>query len=222
MENNITNNLKSVPNKTTIKVSNTLRAKLAEIGNKDETFEDVIWRMIRRAEPERSGEITTNKSSVIQYKRKKEFIELATYLKDILPIRIEKTGYEYEYNVPPKKEGEWELDIKILKVYHKQKSYNPSEFFGVDNEHKHLSEEFTRIYFQLLVEIIYNEFGIPKWKYVPSADEINIMEFKAIYAKHNLSQESFINDVEDVLRNFSERKVDLKTKKQLENSVAGS
>lgn len=219
----------SQPNKTTIKVSNTLRGKLAEIGNKDETFEDVIWRLIRRAEPERSGEIVTSKSSAIQYKRKKEFVELIMDVVDSYEIvsdketrsimKSKKVGVEYEYNIPPKKEGEWELDIKILKVYYGEKTRNPSEFFGVDNEHKHLSNEFIQIYFKILAEIFIKEFGITKLKYL--FDHLSILEWRKVYYENKLSQESFINDVEDVLRNFSERKIDDKVKKQLENSAVG-
>jgi len=208
-------------NKTTIKVSQELRGKLAEIGNKDETFEEVIKRLIRRAEPERSGEIVTSKSSVIQYKKRKEFIEYIIYkiAKGGSFGPILKIGVEYEYNIPPNKEGEWELDIKILKVYYEQKAYNPSEFFGVDNEHKYLSKEFISIYFKILAEIFVKEFGITKLKY--STNHLSILEWRKTYYENKLSEESFINDVEDVLRNFSEKQIDPKTRNQLENSVAG-
>ncbi len=245
MEKGLRDGLTDRADKTTIKVSTELRDKLAEIGNKDETFEDVIKRLIRRAQAERSGEIVTSKSSMIQYKRKKEFVELYIDLgvlshpmricgeskdmvvrdkkdKDIGRIKIpQKAGIEYDYNIPPKKEGEWELDIKIIKIYYNQKTYNPSEFFGVDNEHKYLSNEFMQIYFQVLSEILIREFGITKLKNFSRAHRVNILEWRKIYYENKLSEESFINDVEDILRNFSERQLDAKVKKQIENSIAG-
>lgn len=229
MEKGLKNGLTDTPNKTTIKVSQELRSKLAEIGNKDETFEDVIKRLIRRAEPERSGEIVTSKSSVIQYKRRKEFIELITQIENkegnTLPQEPPPpplpVGIEYEYNTPSKKEGEWELDIEILKVYYEQKVYNPSEFFGVDNEHKYLSDEFIKIYFEILTEIFIKEFGITQLRSFSLYQELSILKWRKIYYENKLSEESFINDVEDVLRNFSERKIDSKTRKQLKSSIAG-
>jgi len=219
------------PNKTTIKVSNELRNKLAEVGKKDETFEEVIWRVIRRAEADRSGEVVTSKSSVIQYKRKKEFVALSMFIRskgstfgpNVKNVSVEGVGFEYEYNVPPRKEGEWELDIKIIKVYYMQKTYNPSEFFGVDNEDNYLSDEFTNIYFVILSEILVKEFGITKLKghdYF-SSKLLDILSWRKIYYENKLSQESFISDVEDVLRKFSDRQLDEKTKKQIRSSVAG-
>lgn len=225
--------------KTTIKLSIDVRDKLAEIGNKDETFEDVIKRLIRRAESERSGEITTSKTSMIQYKRKKEFVEIMVgFLNEKLKalphnsirkhakltpgdIIYESTGIEYEYNTPSKKEGEWELDIKILKIYYKQKSYNPSEFFGVSNDKLFFSDEFINTYFRILSEIFIKEFGITKLKNFSGEQRLKILEWRKIYYENKLSEESFINDVEDILRNFADRKIDSKTKKQIEGSVVG-
>jgi len=211
--------LKDILNKTTIKVSVPLRDKLAEIGNKDETFEDVIWRMVRRSDSERSGEIVTKKSSMIQYKRKKEFVELIR--KKGINLNSEKAGFEYEYNIPSKKEGEWELDIKIVKVYYGQKSYNPSEFFGVTNEDKYLSYDFTQIYFQILSEIFTKEFGITKLRNFSADQMLKILEWRKIYYENKLSEESFINDVEDVLRDSSDKKIDAKTKNLIDKSVMG-
>jgi len=207
-------NMMNMPAKTTIKVSQELRSKLAEIGNKDETFEEVIWRLIRRAEPERSGEVATSKSSIIQYKRKKEFVELEAGI-------LKNVGFEYEYNVPPKKEGEWELDIKILKVYYSQKSYNPSEFFGVDGEHKYFSDEFIKVYFKILADILIKDFGITKLKNFVSSQLLQILEWRKVYYENKLSKESFTNDVEDILIDLSKRQIDIKTRKQLGNSVVG-
>lgn len=230
MKKGLRDGLISTPNKTTIKVSQELRGKLAEIGNKDETFEDVIWRVIRRAESERSGEIVTSKSSVIQYKRKKEFVELDMGIlnepgmmgnKKARLISSERAGFEYEYNTPPKKEGEWELDIKIVKVYFKNKVYNPSEFFGVTDEDKRLSKNFIGVYFNILSDILSKDFGITKVKKLSDKQKLSILEWRKVYYENKLSHESFINDIEDVLRNFSEKQIDSKTKKQLENSVAG-
>jgi len=219
MKKGLKNDLISRSNKTTIKVSNNLRGKLAEIGNKDETFEDVIWRLIRRAEPERSGEITTGKSSVIQYKRRKEFAELKGWIQSSNGYK--QVGIEYEYNVPPKKEGEWELDIKIVKVYYNHKTYNPSEFFGIGYEHKHFSKEFIYAYFNVLAEILIKDFGITKLKNISDDQKLSIVEWRKVYYENKLSQESFINDVEDVLKDFSDKKSDNKIEKQLKNSVVG-
>jgi len=221
MKKGLKDGLTNTPGKTTIKVSNELRDKLAEIGNKDETFEDVINRLIRRAQAERSGEIVTSKSSVIQYKRKKEFIELTIDIAQEIDFLPENVGIEYEFNIPPKKEGEWELDIKILKVYYKQKTYNPSEFFGADNERKFLSDKFIETYFKILSEIFIKEFGITKLKNFTDAQRLKILDWRKIYYENKLSEESFINDVEDVLRNFSNRQLNVKVIKQLENSIAG-
>ncbi len=219
MKKRLKNDLKNTQDKTTIKVSNSLRDKLAEIGNKDETFEDVIWRLIRRAEPERSGEVVTSKSSVIQYKREKDFIEVSVWIQSLK--KYEKVGIEYEYNNPPKRGGDWELDIKIIKLYYNQKVYNPSEFFGVDNEHKHLSEEFICAYFSILADIFIKNFGITKLKKFSDEEKISIVAWRKIYYENKISEESFINDVEDVLRNFSDSQSNNKVKEQLKNSIIG-
>src|SRR3989344_3621253 len=124
-----------IPKRTkTIKVEirtwDSLKARKQEY----ESFDDVIKGLLNQ----RSKTVGDQNIKAIKYERKIAFFSASLY--------GETVGVECEYNESKANKPDFVLDINIKKIFFGKKTFNPSEFFGVDNTHKHYSSFFMYVY----------------------------------------------------------------------------
>ena len=93
----------------------------------NETFDDVIKKLLKK----RTVSMGNEDIKAIKYERKIAFFDMHSYGETI--------GFEFMYNDIKFDKTDFVLDLKIKKVFFKKRVLNPSEFFGVDNVHKHFS-----------------------------------------------------------------------------------
>lgn len=153
----------------------------------NETFDDVILATLN----EKTASVGDEGAKAIKYKRKTEFFDDYTYGEEI--------GFEYEYNDVKSNQSDFVLDLKIKKVFLKKSVLNPSEFFGVDNSHKHYSNYFLSIYLKAVALALEREFRA-KFYAGKLEDYDNIASWRKLYYSYNLSEDSFRDDIETPLR----------------------
>lgn len=198
-----TSQIKELPTRTkTIKVDVRTWDSLKSMKKENETFNDVIKELLN----ERTKAAGNENIKAIRYKRKVGFFTLA-YGKEI--------GFEYEYNDVKSNRDDFILDINLKKVFFDKKIFSPSEFFGVDNAHKHYSRLFMEAYFQALELALIKEFRTRILH-----ESYAIVHWSQLYYDYNLSQESFKEDIEEPLRLSEEDKPSKEWKNRINNSPA--
>jgi len=193
----------------TIKLEVRTWDKLKGMKKENETFNDVVKDLL----DERTKAVGNEDVKAIKYKRKTGFFQSTKY------ADLHKTviGVEYDYNDIKGNKIDFNIDLKIKRIFFGKKAYNPSEFFGVDNEHKHYSYLFMAIYLSAVAEILSKEFRIS----MRTADaHSNIIFWRQLYHDYNLSEESFNLDIEDPLRLSEEEKPSKTWEKRIAESIA--
>lgn len=188
----------------TIKISVRTWDTLKSLKKEDETFDEVIKDLLN----ERTKSIGNKNVKAIKYKRK---IKIYKWSFNNIDLAV-----EFEYNDVKAEKLDFELDLKIKKVFFGKKIYNPSIFFGVDSEHKHHSSLFLSSYLFGVFTALSSEFKIHK----VLNDYESLAEWRQLYNDYNLSEESFINDIEDPLRLSEEDKPSKEWKKRVDDSIA--
>lgn len=190
----------------TLKINVRTWDSLKSLKKENETFDDVIKGLLN----ERTKSLEKGNVKAIKYVRKRAF-----YGGDDI-------GIEFEYNDVKGNKEDFILDLKIKKVFYGKRVFQPSEFFGVDNAHKHYSDLFLKIYLKAISLAIRNEFRI---SYLYNflrirEDYYNLPILKKFYYDCNLSEESFKEDIEEPLRLSEEEKIPSEWKKSINNSIA--
>lgn len=170
----------------TIKVDTITWRTLKSLKGEGESFNDVIKNLLNQ----RSKSMQSDSAKLIAYKRKRGFINLAFG---------DSFTFEFEYNDIKDNRSDFVLDIKIIKVFFRNKSYNPSSFFGVDNNHKHYSDLFIYVYFEAIEKILLKEFGLRE-NIMLIIQNYGIGALKKLFYEYGLSEESFKEDIERVLQ----------------------
>ena len=189
----------------TIKVTIRTWDSLKSMKKENETFDDVVKELLN----ERTKSIGDKNIKAIKYKRK---IKIASYNWSFENIDL---SLEFEYNDVKSNKSDFTLDLKIKKVFFGKKIYNPSEFFGVDNDHKHYSDLFLLAYLFAVFTALSKEFGI----HAGLTDYESLAEWKRLYYDYNLSEESFKADIEEPLRLSEEEKPLGKWKTRIKDSI---
>lgn len=195
----------------TIKVDVRTWDSLKSIKKENETFNDVIKDLIK----ERTKALGDENIKAIKYTRKTSFFTSNYQNKDI--------GFEFEYNDSKGNKTDFVLDLKIKKVFFGKRILNPSEFFGVDNTHKHYSDMFIGVYFTAISLALKKEFRV---EFLPNKLRINMKDFQNIvlwrqlYHDYILSDESFKSDIEEPLRLNEIEKPSKKWKEKITNSFS--
>jgi len=188
----------------TIKVDVRTWDSLKSMRKENETFNDVIKELLNK----RTKSIGDENIKAIKYQRKTDFSNFSYDNNDI--------GYEFEYNDVKGDKSDFVLDLKIKKIFVGRKSASPSEFFGVDNEHKHYSYYFLTTYLSALSLVFMKEFKV----YLKDTENRhNLASWRKLYYDYNLSEESFRSDIEEPLRLSEEEKPSEKWKKRMVNSA---
>jgi len=170
----------------TIKLDVRTWDSLRSMKKANETFSDVVRGLIM----ERTKTLGNENIKAVKYSRNTGFFTVLHKQNEI--------GFEFEYNDVKDNKDDFVLDLKIKKVFFGKKVLNPSEFFGVDNEHKHYSEDFTEVYMKALSLALKNEFDA---LFTVSDKMIaNIALWRKFYYEYRLSEESFKSDIEEPLR----------------------
>ena len=166
----------------TLKVDIRTWDDLKSLKQENETFNDVIKELLDK----RTKAIGNDNVQAIKYARKTGYFT-AAFGKEV--------GFEYEYNDIKNHKDDFTIDLKIKKVFFSKKIYAPSEFFGLDNAHKHYSIFFLNMYFRAIALALSNEFRIHVL-YEP----FNIAYWRQLFYDYRLSEESFAQDIEQPLR----------------------
>lgn len=180
---------------------------LNNMKKQNETFNDLILYLLK----ERTDVKGNNNFNAIRYVRKTKFIEIS--------YKDKVVGVEFDYNDLDKEQSNYVIDLKFKKIFMERKIFNPSEFFGVDNIRKHFNESFLNIYLKCVYFSLQKEFRILSNDFKTDSDFENIIIWRKIYFENYLSEESFINDIEDPLKQ-SEEKFDKEVKNNIKNSVS--
>ncbi|MBT6520257.1 hypothetical protein HOK51_10525 [Candidatus Woesearchaeota archaeon] len=182
-----------------IRVDAKVWSMLKDLKNKDETFNELILELLNK----RTRSIGNKNIKLIKFNRKKKFFTLITYNQTIC--------FEFEYNDIKSTKNEFTLDLKIKKIFQGRKIYKPFEFFGLDNEHKYYSEEFMKVYLKAIELALETELRV---KFTPKHINPlnkslfpydNIALWRQFYSEFNLSEESFIQDIQEPLRLIDEK-----------------
>ncbi len=191
----------------TIKVEIRTWDRLKGQKEENETFDDVIKRLLR----EKTVSLGDDNIKAIKYERKVAFFNSDDYEETI--------GFEFEYNDVKSDRSDFTLDLKVRKVFYRKRVINPSEFFGADNTHKHFSGFFLTIYLKAVALALRKEFRI-EFRARHESDYGSIASWRQLYYDYSLSEESFREDIEEPLRLSEEEKIPEKWKNAIENSVS--
>lgn len=195
--------------KRNIKVDIQVWSTLNSLKGRNETFNDVILHLLKQ------------KTQAIG----KENMKLIKYHQKILFIKTEydgvSVGIEFEYNDVKGQPTYFVLDLKLKKIFFRKQILNPSEFFGLDSEHKHLYRAYINLYLKCIAAALEKEFRVHTGMHVDERFE-DIALWRKIYYDYNLSEESFINDIQEPLRLSEQDSAKEKYISDIKNSIAYS
>lgn len=202
-----------LPSRTkTLKVDVRTWDSLKSRKKENETFNDVIKELLM----ERTKAIGDENIKAIKYERKTTFF---TYWH-----KNEKMGFEFEYNDVKANKSDFILDLKIKKVFFGKRILNPSEFFGVDNAHKHYSDFFIVVYLYAVSLALRKEFRAEfqphQFGVYDDGDYENVALWRQLYYDYSLSEESFKSDIEEPLRLYEEEKPSEEWKRRIQQSLS--
>lgn len=197
----------------TLKVDIRVWDSLKQLKKENETFNDVIKEFLNK----RTRSIGDENLKAIKYGRKTAFFN--TEYKGPL-FKYHSIGVELEYNDVKNQKSDFILDVKIKKVFYGKRILNPSDFFGVDNTHKHYSRVFMNLYLKSIGLALDKEFRVYLGM-ISDKDYEDIAKWRKIYYDYDLSEESFKQDIEDSLRLSEEEKPTGEWTKKLLESVSG-
>lgn len=181
---------------------------LRNLKKPNETFNDVVLSLLRQ----RTVSVEGKSIKTLKYARKKLFIETSFNNKSV--------GIEFEYNDVKNEQASFSLDLCMNKVFYGRKIVNPSEFYGVDRQNKHYNPVYLNIYLKCVAHALRKEFILHTWMNMDTDFE-NIARWRQIYYDHSLSEDSFQNDIEDVLSS-GEEKPDDKILLSIKNSPSNA
>lgn len=193
----------------TIKVNIGTWISLKKLKQENETFDDVVKGLLNK----RTSLIQRDNVKIIKYQRKVLFLQTDYKNKSI--------GLEFEYNDVKNQQKDFVLDLKIKKVFYSKRSLNPSIFFGLDSQHKHLSPIYLNLYLKCIALALQKEFRVNTGMSYDNCYE-DIAKWKKIYYDYDLSEESFINDIEDPMGLSDEEILKDEYKKRIKNSLSNS
>ena len=182
---------------------------MKSLRKENETFDEVIKSLL----DERTKSAGNDNLQAIKYSRKVLFLNTDYAYKSV--------GVEFEYNDVKSQKHDFTLDLKIKKVFYGKRTINPSIFFGLDSQHKHLSPAYLNIYLKCVALALEKEFRA-HMEMISDRDFENIVDWKKVYYDYNLSEESFISDVEDPLNLSEEESLTEEYKKKISESISSS
>ena len=190
----------------TIKVEVRTWDSLKSQKQENETFDDVIKKLLK----ERTVSIGDDNIKAIKYERKVAFFDDYAYGETI--------GFEFGYNDVKSNKSDFILDLKIKKIFFRKRAINPSEFFGVDNLHKHYSDFFLRIYLKAVALALKKEFRA-EFMALEESYYQNIVRWRRLYYDYSLSEDSFKEDIEEPLRLSEEEEISKEWKTKINKSI---
>jgi len=193
----------------TIKIDVRTWNSLKNRKNENETFDDVIKTLLNQ----RTKEIGNKKVKAIKYERKTLFLKTR--------YGVVSIGLEFEYNDIKNQQSDFVLDLKIKKVFFRKKSVNPSIFFGLTHEQKHLSEPYLNLYLRCIALALEKEFRVLTRMH-SDQEFVDIAMWKHLYYQYNLSMESFTHDIEDPLNLSEDEKQTEREKKSIKESISST
>ena len=195
--------------KRNIKVDIQLWNTLKSLKGTNETFNDVILGLLKQ----KTQSIGKENMKLIKYHRKIQFVKTEYGSTSI--------GMEFEYNDVKGQPTNFVLDLKLKKIFYGKQILNPSEFFGLDSDHKHLHHVYLNLYLKCVAATLEKEFKVYAGMHTHNAFE-DIALWRKIYYDYNLSEESFINDVQEPLKLSEQDPSKEKYIDNIKNSIAYS
>ena len=200
--------------KRNIKVDIQVWKTLSNLKGLNDTFNDVLMGLLKQ----KTQSIGKENMKLIKYHRKTLFIK-TNYEKNI--FNGHSIGIEFEYNDVKNQPINFTLDLKMKKVFYGRQILNPSEFFGVDSDHKHLNKIYLNLYLKCVAITLQKEFAVHT-AMVFNKEYEDIALWRKIYYDYMLSEESFINDIQEPMRLSEEDTAKGKYLKDIENSISFS
>jgi len=194
------------PRIKTIRVEVNVWNSLKSLKNENETFNDLLKKILQQ----RTISAGDKNVQAIKYKRNISFFNSYDLFKEI--------GYEFEYNDVKDHKFDFTMDVAIKKIFYEKRVLSPSEFFGVDNAHKHYSDFFLYVYFKAFSLALFKEFRIKLDVYRHDKSYENITQWRKLYYEYQLSEESFIHDIEEPLRLSVDEKASQDWKREINKS----
>lgn len=199
--------------KVDIQVWNTLNG----LKSTNETFNDVILGLLKQ----RTQSIGKKNIKLIKYHRKILFVK-TEYGEEVYDRR-HSVGIEFEYNDVKEHIADFALDLKIRKIFFKKQILNPSEFFGLDSDHKYLYHTYLNLYLKCVAMALEKEFRVRTGMgMIWDKDFEDIALWRKLYYDYTLSEESFINDIQEPLRLSEQDTTKAKYTADIQNSIAFS
>lgn len=193
----------------TLKVDVRVWTSLKNLKKENETFSDVIKDLLN----ERTKSVGNDQVKAIKYIRKVLFLDTG--------YKYISVGIEFGYNDVKNQQQDFTLDLTIKKIFYGKRILNPSVFLGLDDSHKHLSLGYLNLYLKCVAFALKKEFRVSTGM-IFDDDFENIVKWRKVYYDYSLSEESFINDIEEPLRLSEEEKLSEKDKDSINNSVSAS
>lgn len=179
--------------KINIQLNKSVWTSLKKLKKPNETFNDVILKLLQK----RSKELSNSTIGAIEYGRRTGFTKLLNL------------GIQYEYN-DIKTITNFTLDLKIKKIYYGKKTYNPTEFFGVNSNFFYINKAYLFIYFLIIIKILGDELNVKFNNKIEDLEELeSLLPWRQVYYDYGLSEESFTEDIEKPLQ-MSEDKESIK------------
>ena len=201
--------------KRNIKVDISIWNILKNLKGNNETFNDVVSGLLKQ----KTQSIGKENMKLIKYHRKVLFIKTG-YSRDNLTYS-HSIGIEFEYNDIKNNVTDFVLDVRIKKIFFKKQILNPSEFFGLDSDHKHLYHTYLNLHLKCIALALDKELKIHTRMY-EDRDFEDIALWRKVYYDYNLSEDSFINDIQEPLRLSEQDASKEKYIKDIESSMAYS
>jgi len=191
---------------TTIKIGAGVWTSLNNLKKPNESFNDVILGLLG----ERSKPVGNELIGGIKFYRKTAFVKLDN-----------SSGVEYEYNDCKGEISSFVLDVRIKKVFYGKQVFNPSVFFGVDHEHKHFNSMYLGLYFGCIAHTLGKEFKVNINSLI-NPNFLDIVNWRKLYFDYSLSEDSFVRDIEQPLKDSVEEKISDEVRKSIKDSVSNS
>ena len=202
-------------NTRTIKVDIRTWNTLKKMKRENETFDEVIQSLLGQ----RSQSLDNGTMQAIKYSRKTAFFVFNISWKTKKFYMTHELGVEIEYNDIKGHKENFTIDLKIKKIFYEKSSYNPSIFFGVDQDHKHLVKVYLDIYLKCIYYVLKKELSINSLQIELLNNIYSIIIWRKIYYDSELSQDSFQSDIEEPLKLSVEEKLTPEYTRSIEESI---
>jgi hypothetical protein len=218
-------------NKTTIQIAKDTQEALKNIGQKGESYDKIIIRLISGYKEPNIKETPSSTYKQISGPIKiGENITITKYERVTINLRDKvnaKEPYlsspeitlEATYNKPIKKEDNlYQINLKIDRVIFDNELYSPKDFFGVLQKDMAYCPEFVYYYLRSILEVIKIEFKKSNYFFKIYADYFDLARWRTFLLNSKISPEVLSSDIDVVLSDLKNERTNKKLLEDVKNS----